>query len=726
MQYSRAFNIGKGALNGIQQYGLDLETFSSVSLPEAGMHNYMKSEDFKILIAAIAYGRTVMVYDMLLDDNAFSDLVYDLQQATGELVAYNASFEYRALDRTMQGVVQLEQVVDAAVTAAQLGASRALGSSAAQLLEMEKMPEGQDLIKLFSVPNKRFGFKPPTREIIESDPELLKKWWTFKEYCAKDALLGLNIHKFGQVDVIDEQENWRLTERMNIAGWPVDVEMVKSFKRRYEENLKNQLDWFREHNDPEGELNLRSFPQLKKWCAERGIRTKSFDETNVEKLLVALKKRVDAMGPANPKLEDYTEVYNLLVTKKAMGGSSLSKLDTLLAQVDHETGRLHDQYMHLGAAQSYRTSGRGVQMQNLKRLASPKNIDSSLIAEEQMWTNDEMASNLRQVFRAEEPSGRLIVGDFASVESRGLAWLAGADWKIENFFAGNDMYKVLASSIYDVEYDKVDSEQRRTGKVGELSCGYGAGPGAVSSFATGMGVDMPEQEAAQLVMDWRDANPEIVDLWENLDRAMHEVIDKPKEGVRVPVGPSNIGLDSELVFRTTLSPQSLRAQHPGASDLTISYVLAGVAVFSRVFNGVYKRGRDVCYHKPTRLKTGDLWSDSFTDPKSKQRMRYKIYGGKLAGILTQSFCRELFFSALQNMEEYIERPHGPKNLKIVGQFHDEIVLEWSPEEDKQTDVSLEKAISWLETVMSVPAIRSIEVPKFPLTGEVAFSRNYIK
>ena len=51
-------------------------------------------------------------------------------------------------------------------------------------------------------------------------------------------------------------------------------------------------------------------------------------------------------------------------------------------------------------------------------------------------------------------------------------------------------------------------EQRQTGKVGELSCGYGAGGGAVKDFAAKMGVEMVEAEANKLVIDWRDSEPE--------------------------------------------------------------------------------------------------------------------------------------------------------------------------------------------------------------------------
>src|SRR5690606_32660614 len=138
-----------------------------------------------------------------------------------------------------------------------------------------------------------------------------------------------------------------------------------------------------------------------------------------------------------------------------------------------------------------------------------------------------LAENIRQVFTSEHPDGRIIVGDFSSVESRGLAWLAGEQWKLDAYASGRDMYKVLASKIYNVYYDDVLKSQRQVGKVGELSCGYQAGAGAVNSFAENMGVEFSDGEATQLVKDWREANPHIVDLWERLDRLLNDALDSP-------------------------------------------------------------------------------------------------------------------------------------------------------------------------------------------------------
>src|SRR5690606_8354579 len=111
-------------------------------------------------------------------------------------------------------------------------------------------------------------------------------------------------------------------------------------------------------------------------------------------------------------------------------------------------------------------------------------------------------------FRSSSPYGQLIVADFASIESRGLAYLAGEQWKLDAYRRGEDVYKAQAVKIFKLgSVDDVDKSQRTTGKVGELSCGYGAGPVAVKDFAAKMHVEMSEAQAGKLVRDWRDANP---------------------------------------------------------------------------------------------------------------------------------------------------------------------------------------------------------------------------
>src|SRR5690606_31511179 len=123
--------------------------------------------------------------------------------------------------------------------------------------------------------------------------------------------------------------------------------------------------------DPKGELNVRSAPQRRKWCADRGVRATSFDQLHVEKLLARVEAEIEkllnpgtkATKATESKITRLTEVRVMLRMKQNLGGSSLSKLPKVLDLVSSD-GRLRDQYVHVGAGQTFRTSSRGAQMQN--------------------------------------------------------------------------------------------------------------------------------------------------------------------------------------------------------------------------------------------------------------------------------------------------------------------------------------------------------------------------
>jgi hypothetical protein len=402
-----------------------------------------------------------------------------------------------------------------------------------------------------------------------------------------------------------------------------------------------------------------------------------------------------------------------------LGGSSLKKLQVLLDTVgkDH---RLRDQYLHIGAAQTWRTTGRSVQMQNLKRLDG-----ENIAAMEELqdldveWDNTKLAENIRQTFTSSHPQGQLVVGDFKSVESRGLAWLAGDTKKLYHYRQGRDMYKVQATLIYaGLAYDAVTKQQRTTGKVGELSCGYGAGGGAVQSFAAGMGVEMSEGEANKLVVDWRNANPLEVQLWADLDGMLAEAVDHGNIA-SIRVGPNG---DYKVKMYATVTPDSLLALNPGAKTLCLEvHDPKGHCIMRRYFHGAYRRGRDVCFYKPTDRKTGDVWKNHFIHPKTKQVTFYKLYGGKLAGILTQSFCREIFFSSLKKVAAWCS---AIENVDLIGQFHDEIVVDWRPPALPRVtgQVDLEGVILGMNLCMSDAG----DIRDFPLEADIKHDYRYTK
>lgn len=697
---------------------LDFETYGSVDLRKHGLDRYVSDPHFRPLIAVACYsdagGMTRAHYDFVADlDAARTHLGRDLE---GNILgAHNAGFELAVLN--WLGIDHpLDMVIDSAVVARANGAASSLASSSSQLLQGTKMEAGMRLIKLFSIPGKyqeengNMAFDP---RVVADNPD---DWVLFWEYCAMDTELSHGIIT-GFEHLMPEKERvyYAITQQMNQTGWPVDVKSIEEMQRRYLENLEVEKQQFILNCDA-ADLNLNSLKQLKDWCLDRGIKATSFDDAHVSSMRKRLLHKVETMPEGEPKRQGYLEVIEMLTTKQALGGSSLKKLAVILNTVGND-GRLRDQYMHVGAGQTWRTTGRSVQMQNLKRFEGEPADMATLMDDTIDWTNDEMALNIRQGFTSSHEDGALIVGDFSSVESRGLAWQAGEAWKLDAYRLERDVYKDLAAKIYGSRYEDITKTQRQTGKVGELSCGYGAGAGAVQSFAAGMGVELSEGEASKLVVDWREADPETVKYWYELDAMLHQVV----EGNRVSVSRS-LPDDFSLMINEISSPQSLLDQVGPSTHLrsieVVVYDSRGELFLRRVFIGCHIRGRNIGYFKPTDRVNGDLWDNMYTNSKTKRREFHNLYGGKLAGILTQSFCRELFFQSLLRVSEWVKRF---PNLTLIGQFHDEIVLDWVPLVGPDA-ISLEAAKGALEILMSAPGLAK----SFPLAAEIKHDYRYTK
>lgn len=682
--------------------GLDFETYGSVDLPKHGLDRYVRDKYFRPLIGVMYYENDTPMrqlkreYDFVHNwYGALSDLKNDLRQV--KVAAHNIGFEIEVLKHL--GIhLDERQIIDSAVVARIAGAASPLSSAGPQLLDIRKMDEGRDLIKLFSVPgkyqerNNSMAFDP---EIIEDYPD---EWAKFMQYCGVDAQISYRIaDDYGRMLSEKEQQYQVITLGMNMKGWPVDVASAQEMLRRYQENLEATEHDFHVRY---GELNFNSLKQLKEFCADRGVKANSFDTKHVERMLKQVDKKLESIGESDPKWQGYFEVSYMLNTKKILGGSSLKKLQVILDTVG-EDNRLRDQYLHCGAGQSLRTTGRSVQMQNLKRLGSARMNMDDLFEDDADFDNDTLAENMRQLFTSSDPMGQLIVGDFASVESRGLAWLADEKWKLDAYKRNEDLYVVLADKF---------GKTRQFGKVGELSCGYQAGADAVRQFAAGMGMDLTEGEAIMLVQEWRAACPSTVDFWSRLQWMLEQTINGTGATISLRDGFS-------LSLLKEGSPSSLRAQLQGVDLPTIAVIVRndkGGVFLRRRFIGAHRRGRNIGYYKPTSRKTGDLWTNKYTDPKTKQVRFYEIYGGKLAGILTQSFCRELFFQSLKRVDDWCMRFD---NVDLIGQFHDEIVLDWRP-----GGAPLELIEEKLTASMSDPG----RAHSFPLSAEVKHDYRYIK
>lgn len=89
---------------------------------------------------------------------------------------------------------------------------------------------------------------------------------------------------------------------------------------------------------------------------------------------------------------------------------------------------------------------------------------------------------LRSIFVAPRDKV-LVVADFSQIELRVQAELSKDPIMLQAYKDKSDIYKVMASSLYNKPVSEIDDEQRTLGKVAMLSLGYGTGARKLRSTA---------------------------------------------------------------------------------------------------------------------------------------------------------------------------------------------------------------------------------------------------
>ena len=147
----------------------------------------------------------------------------------------------------------------------------------------------------------------------------------------------------------------------------------------------------------------------------------------------------------------------------------------------------------------------------------------------------------------EAPEGYVIIdSDSSQIEARVLAWLAGQNDLVEAFKNGEDVYKIMASAIYEKGKDEITKEERFVGKTTILGAGYGMGAKKFGIQLKTFGVEISEGEARHIIEVYRNTYPNIVNLWGQAQRALDALTkdmttDLGKEGVLYLV-PSERGI----------------------------------------------------------------------------------------------------------------------------------------------------------------------------------------
>jgi len=123
------------------------------------------------------------------------------------------------------------------------------------------------------------------------------------------------------------------------------------------------------------------------------------------------------------------------------------------------------------------------------------------------------------------PEGHVFIDcDSSQIEARTLAWLAGQNDLVAAFDAGEDVYKIMASRIYNVPIEEVTDSQRFVGKTTILGAGYGMGAAKFKAQLKTFGVDLPLEECDYIIQVYRNTYPKIPQLWKQAQTALLAMI----------------------------------------------------------------------------------------------------------------------------------------------------------------------------------------------------------
>ncbi len=125
------------------------------------------------------------------------------------------------------------------------------------------------------------------------------------------------------------------------------------------------------------------------------------------------------------------------------------------------------------------------------------------------------------------PQGFILIdADSSQIEARTVAWLSGQNDLVGAFERHEDVYKIMASSIYGKTEEEIDAGERFVGKTTILGAGYGMGATKFGIQLKTFGVEIDDAEANRIIEVYRSTYPHIPRLWQEAGRALVALKDK--------------------------------------------------------------------------------------------------------------------------------------------------------------------------------------------------------
>ncbi len=265
----------------------------------------------------------------------------------------------------------------------------------------------------------------------------------------------------------------------------------------------------------------------------------------------------------------------------------------------------------------------------------------------------------------EAPKGHVIVNsDSSQIEARVLAWLSGQQDLVDAFANGDDVYKIMASKIYNRPVEDITSEQRFVGKTTILGCGYGMGATRFSIQLKSFNKTLSVSECKGIIQTYRKSYAHIPKFWQKAQTSLDAIVkgkmfdvSNQKEAIKV------------VPFIGFLLPNKLTLKYPQLQ-------------------------------KDIDTATGDI-AYSYVSKKD----RINIYGGKVVENICQAVARCIIGQQMLRVA---------RKYKVVLTVHDAVACVVKDEDSAQAVEYINECMTW----------RPSWCPDLPLNCETYYGKSY--
>jgi DNA polymerase len=155
------------------------------------------------------------------------------------------------------------------------------------------------------------------------------------------------------------------------------------------------------------------------------------------------------------------------------------------------------------------------------------------------------------------PRGHVIIDcDSSQIEARVLAWLSGQQDILTKFRNNEDVYRYMASAIYNCTPDVVTPEQRFIGKTTVLGAGYGMGGEKFQAQLANMGKNVDLDTCRYIIKQYRIYNHHISSWWNDLNQVLFSIMANKETMV------DRVGLMQTTSFTGIALPNGLFLNYP--------------------------------------------------------------------------------------------------------------------------------------------------------------------